>query len=86
MPKIERMMRFCGIAGVKQIVIHPICEGRYRGNEEAVFAFLEGRIKLFDIIDFVEKILKKHVLVKSPTLDEIFEIDKEVRIKTRELF
>ena len=55
-------------------------------NEEAVFAFLQGKIKLFDIIDSVEKMLEKHTMIKTPTIDEIFAIDSEVRIKTRELF
>ena len=55
-------------------------------NEEAVFAFLKGKIKLFDIIDSVEKMMKTHKVVINPTLDEIFEIDNEIRIKTRELF
>ena len=55
-------------------------------NEEAVFAFLEGKIKLFDIINIVEKMLESHSKVSRPTIDEIFEIDNEVRIKTRELF
>ena len=62
----------------------PVCMNA--ANEEAVFAFLDGKIKLFDIISCVEKMLAKHTFVKSPSLDEIFEIDNEVRIKTRELF
>ena len=37
LPKLHRMMQFCGVAGVKQIVVHPICEVRYRGNEKMVF-------------------------------------------------
>ena len=53
-------------------------------NEEAVFEFLDGKIKLFDIISAVEEMMKNHNIVKQPTIDEIFEIDKEVRIKTRE--
>ena len=55
-------------------------------NEEAVFAFLKGQIKLFDIIDTVEKMMSEHKLVQAPTLDEIFEIDKEIREKTKEQF
>ena len=55
-------------------------------NEEAVFAFLAGRIKLFDIIDTVDRMMNSHSVVKNPSLDEIFEIDEEIRIKTRELF
>ncbi len=53
-------------------------------NEESVFEFLEGRIKLFDIIDNVEEMMSKHTIIKNPDLDEIFEIDKEIRTKTRE--
>ena len=41
---------------------------------------------LRDIIDSVEKMLEKHTMIKTPTIDEIFAIDNEVRIKTRELF
>ena len=55
-------------------------------NEEAVFAFLKGQIKLFDIIDSVEKMMTQHKIVKSPDIDEIFAIDEEIRCKTRELF
>ena len=62
----------------------PVCMNA--ANEEAVFAFLEGKIKLFDIINSVEKMLQNHTHIKSPTLEEIFDIDNEVRIKTRELF
>ena len=62
----------------------PVCMNA--ANEEAVFAFLEGKIKLFDIINFVEKMLDLHDYVKNPSLEDIFEIDNEVRIKTRELF
>ena len=55
-------------------------------NEEAVFAFLKGQIKLFDIIDSVEKMMTQHKIAKSPDIDEIFAIDEEIRRKTRELF
>ncbi len=53
-------------------------------NEEGVFAFLRGEIKLFDIIDAVEYQLSKHDVIQNPTIDEIFEIDNEIRIKTKE--
>ena len=62
----------------------PICMNA--ANEEAVFAFLEGKIKLFDIVDTVERMLDSHTPTKNLSLDEIFAIDEEVRIKTRELF
>lgn len=54
-------------------------------DEEAVFAFLNGRIKLFDIYEITEKIYSEHNVVKTPSIKEIFDIDKEVRIKTKEL-
>ncbi|MBE7711810.1 MAG: 1-deoxy-D-xylulose-5-phosphate reductoisomerase [Cyanobacteria bacterium SIG31] len=62
----------------------PVCMNA--ANEEAVFAFLEGKIKLFDIINSVETMLSEHSFIKSPSIDEIFSIDEETRIKTRELF
>ena len=54
-------------------------------NEEAVFAFLDGKIKLFDIYTITEKMMSKHEVIKTPTIDEIFAIDNEIRIKTKEL-
>lgn len=53
-------------------------------NEEAVFDFLAGKIKLFDIISAVETMMERHNVIKNPTIDEIFEIDCEIRAKTRE--
>ena len=55
-------------------------------NEEAVFAFLQGKIKLFDIINTVEVMMKNHDVVKNPSIEEIFSIDEEIRAKSRELF
>lgn len=54
-------------------------------NEEAVFAFLEDKIKLYEIYQITSKMMEQHHLVKKPSIDEIFEIDKEVRVKTRKL-
>ena len=61
----------------------PVCMNA--ANEEAVFAFLEGKIKLFDITEITEMILEKHNIIKIPSLDEIFNIDNQTRILTREL-
>ena len=55
-------------------------------NEEAVFAFLQGKIKLFDIINTVETMMERHNIVNNPSIDEIFDIDNEIRTKSRELF
>jgi len=54
-------------------------------NEEAVFAFLENKIKLFDIYAITEKIYSENNIIKNPSIDEIFETDNEIRIKTKEL-
>lgn len=53
-------------------------------DEEAVFAFLNGKIKLYDIYEITEKVYNSHNPIKNPTIDEIFDVDNEVRIKTRE--
>ena len=62
----------------------PVCMNA--ANEEAVFAFLEGKIKLFDIVDSIEKMLEIHEAISNPKLEDIFEIDNYTRIRTRELF
>ncbi len=54
-------------------------------NEEAVFAFLNNKIKLYDICKITEKIMLQHTVIKNPTIDEIFAIDNEIREKTKEL-
>ncbi len=63
---------------------YPVCMNA--ANEEAVYAFLEGKIKLYNIIEIVERVLENHSIIKHPSLDDIFNIDNETRIKTRELF
>lgn len=54
-------------------------------NEEAVFAFLDGKISLGDVYKITDKMTQNHNVIKNPSIDEIFEIDNEVRIKTKEL-
>ena len=44
-----------------------------------------NKIKLFDIYAITEKMYNAHNIVKNPSIDEIFAIDEEIRIKTREL-
>lgn len=54
-------------------------------NEEAVFAFLNNKIKLTDIYKITSKMVEQHDVVKNPSLDEIFMIDNEIRRKTKGL-
>ena len=61
----------------------PVCLNA--SNEEAVFAFLKGEIKLFDITEIVEQMMSSHRVIKNLSIDDVFEADKEIRIKTKEL-
>lgn len=54
-------------------------------NEEAVLAFLDGEIKLSDIYSITQKMCEEHNVISTPSIDEIFEIDKEVRTLTKQL-
>jgi 1-deoxy-D-xylulose 5-phosphate reductoisomerase len=46
---------------------------------------LNGKIKLYDIYTITEKMMQNHTIVKAPSIDEIFAIDNEIRVKTKEL-
>ncbi|MEI7474990.1 MAG: 1-deoxy-D-xylulose-5-phosphate reductoisomerase [bacterium] len=54
-------------------------------NEEAVYEYLKGTIKLTDIAKVVDISLELHVSAQSLTIEEIIAIDKEARIKTQEI-
>ena len=45
---------------------------------------MNNEIKLFDIYTITEKMMSSHSVIQKPDIDEIFEIDKEVRILTKE--
>lgn len=53
-------------------------------NEEAVYAFLNNKIRLTDIAKIVEKGLEQHNNIQNPTLEEILSVDQEARIFVRE--
>ena len=54
-------------------------------NEEAVFAFLDGRIKLYNIYEITAQMMSEHRNTVNPSIDEIFEVDRIVREKTKRL-
>lgn len=56
---------------------YPVCLNA--ANEEAVFAFLDGKIRLGDIYKITAKMIDKHENIKNPTIDEIFEQDRVIR-------
>ena len=53
-------------------------------NEEAVFAFLDGKIKLYQIYEITKAIFDEHTIIKKPTIDEIFGVDENIRQQTKE--
>jgi len=54
-------------------------------NEECVMAFLDGRISYLAIPEIVKSVVDSHVLISHPSLDDIEETDRIVRIKTGEI-
>ena len=54
-------------------------------DEVAVRLFLDGKIGFMDIPKVIEKAMANHSLNKSPTLEDIYNIDKEARIYTKEI-
>jgi 1-deoxy-D-xylulose-5-phosphate reductoisomerase len=48
-------------------------------NEEAVAAFLAGRIEFLAIEECIERALERHEFVEKPSLEEIRQIDAETR-------
>lgn len=62
---------------------YPLCLNA--ANEEAVFAFLDGKISLYSIYEITKSILDNHESIKNPSLEDIFKVDDEVRRITRDL-
>jgi 1-deoxy-D-xylulose-5-phosphate reductoisomerase len=48
-------------------------------NEEAVAAFLSGKITFLQIEEWIERALHKHEVIRTPSLEEIMEVDKSTR-------
>ena len=55
-------------------------------NEEAVFAFLNNKISLGEIYKITEKMVSKYGKNETLNIDEIFELDKEIRNITKQEF
>jgi len=54
-------------------------------NEVAVKAFLEGRIKFTDISETVIELMENHQKTRVAGLEDIYEVDRETRLKTRNI-
>ncbi|NLL17580.1 MAG: 1-deoxy-D-xylulose-5-phosphate reductoisomerase [Clostridia bacterium] len=53
-------------------------------NEEAVHAFLQGRIRFPAIVEIVAKVMEKHKVIQKPDLEAILAADRESRKKASE--
>lgn len=62
---------------------YPLCMNA--ANEEAVFAFLDEKISLYNIYEITKKVLDGYKNIENPTLDEIFSEDDRIRKITRDL-
>lgn len=62
---------------------YPLCLNA--ANEEAVFAFLDGKISLYSIYEITKFVLDSHENIENPTIEDIFRMDDEVRQITRDL-
>ncbi len=62
---------------------YPVCLNA--ANEEAVFAFLEKKIKLIEIYEITKKMFDEYQSIENATLEQILEEDEKIRIKTKEL-
>ncbi|MBS3113685.1 1-deoxy-D-xylulose-5-phosphate reductoisomerase [Candidatus Woesearchaeota archaeon] len=54
-------------------------------NEAAVHAFLDNKIRFLDIARLIRKMMNEHNLIKNPSLNEILDVDKKIKEKTKEL-
>ncbi len=61
----------------------PVCMNA--ANEEAVFAFLDKKIKYLDIYKITKSIFDNYKSIDNPTLDQILEEDEKVRELTKKI-
>ena len=54
-------------------------------NEEAVRAFLAGKIKFSRIPGVIEKLLSKHRNIKNPTLEDILNADRWAKEEAKKI-
>lgn len=62
---------------------YPVCLNAV--NEEAVFAFLDGKISLGKIYEITKRMIDEHNNISKPSIDEIFEEDRKIRNEVRML-
>ena len=62
---------------------YPVCMNA--ANEEAVFAFLQKKIKYLDIYKITKSVCDNYVAIDNPDIDEIIEEDNKIREITKKL-
>ena len=62
---------------------YPVCMNA--ANEEAVFAFLDKKIKYLDIYKITKEIFDSYISIENATIEQILDEDEKVRIQAREL-
>lgn len=62
---------------------YPVCMNA--ANEEAVFAFLDKKIKYLDIYKVTKEIFDNYISIENATIEQILEEDEKVRNFAREL-
>ncbi len=67
----------------KQGGTYPVCMNA--ANEEAVFAFLEKKIKYLDIYKITKSIFDNYTSINNANLEQILEEDEKIRKLTKEL-
>lgn len=48
-------------------------------NENAVYAFLEDKLKFLEIADYAERIMSEYKNIPNPSLDDIIAVNDEIR-------
>lgn len=71
-PCLELAFEAGKIGGTMPVVLNA-------SNEVAVSLLLEEKIKISDIPKIVSREMEKHEIIKNPTLEEIFDIDAQIR-------
>ncbi len=52
-------------------------------NEVVVQYFLQDKIKFLDIPRLIKKMMDEHNVIKNPDLNEILDVDKTIKEKTK---
>ena len=62
---------------------YPVCMNA--ANEEAVFAFLDGKIKYLDIYKITKSVCSEYVGIEQPDIEQILNEDNKIRKLTNEI-